>query len=320
MMYHEERLDDDLKALAPTVANFLNLDDIPLTRVALADLFAQLEASTETPAFDDVVTRDETVPGPKGAPAIMVRVYRPKGSRAKLPAIYYIHGGGMVLGSVSENDLTCKTLVREVKCVVVSVEYRLAPEHPYPAPIEDCYAGLKWLADNAAALKVDPKRIAVMGASAGGGLAAGLCLLARDRKEISVAYQMLIYPMIDDTNVQSAKQAKNDFYVWSRANNLAGWQAYLGKKFGADNVPIYAAPSRAKKLAGLPPAYISVGDMDLFLLEDLDYARKLAQADVAVELHVYPGAFHGFDTLASAAVISQRANHDVYRALKHALR
>ena len=315
-MYQEQRLDPDLKAFVPIFTNFLNLDDIPAARTGLAVMLEQ--GAALLPVFDDVVTRDEHVPRPKGGPDVMLRIYRPKGVRSVLPVIYFIHGGGMVLGSVVGNDVDCKSLVREVKCVVVSVEYRLAPEHPYPAPIEDCYAGLKWLTAHSKTLKVDPKRIAVMGPSAGGGLAAGLCLLARDRKEIKVAYQVLIYPMIDDTNVKSAKAAKNDFYVWSRANNLAGWKAYLGKRFGQTNIPIYAAPSRAKNVAGLPPTYICSGDMDLFLLEDLAYARKLAEAGVPLDLHVYPGAFHGFDSLAPTAKVSQRATQDVVRALKQA--
>lgn len=317
-MYHAERLDPDLVAIAPALANFINLDDIPAARTGLGAMLEQMAAAA--PKFADVTTEDMHAPGPKRSPDVLVRIYRPKNIRRVLPVIYYIHGGGMVLGSINENDVTCKTLVREVGCVVVAVEYRLAPEYPYPAPLEDCYAGLQWLVSNAAKLKIDPDRIAIMGASAGGGLAAGLGLLARDRKEIKVAYQVLIYPMIDDTNVKSAKAAKSDHYVWSRANNLAGWRAYLGKKFGAANVPIYAAPVRAKNLAGLPPTYLCVGDMDLFLLEDLAYARKLSEAGVPLDLHIYPGAIHGFDGLVPTAEIAQRANKDVARALRQALK
>ena len=317
-MYNENRLDPDLVPLAPVFANFLDLVDIPAARVGLAAMLAQ--GAAQMPVFDDVVTQDEYVLGPKRSPDVLVRIYRPKGVKAVLPVIYYMHGGGMVLGSVSENDVDCKTLVRNVGCVVVSVEYRLAPEHPYPAPLEDCYAGLKWLAANAKKLKVDPNRIATMGPSAGGGLCAGLGLLARDRKEIKIAYQVLVYPMIDDTNVKSAKAAKSDHYVWSRASNLAGWKAYLGKKFGQANVPAYAAPVRAKNLVGLPPTYLFTGDMDLFYLEDLIYARKLAEAGVPLDLHVYPGAFHGFDVLAPDAGVSKRATADVVRALRNALK
>ncbi len=317
-MYQLERLDPDLAAIAPAFTNFLILDDIPAARAGLAVMLKQMAATL--PTFADVVSEDVHVPGAKRSPDVLVRVYRPKAAKGILPAIYYIHGGGMVLGSVAENDAACSTLVRDVGCVVVSVEYRLAPEHPYPAPLEDCYTGLKWLVTNAAKLKIDPERVAIMGPSAGGGLAAGLSLLVRDRKEIKVAYQVLIYPMIDDTNVKSAKAAKKDCYVWSRANNLAGWKAYLGKKFGAATVPIYAAPARAKNLAGLPPTYLCTGDMDLFLLEDLAYARKLAEAGVPLDLHVYPGAFHGFDSFVPTADVAQRFNNDIVRALRRALK
>lgn len=315
-MYNEHRLDPELKELAPLFANFINLDDIPATRVSLAAMLAM--GAAQAPVFDDVAVDDAHAPGLKRAPDVLVRVYRPKQAKGALPAVYYIHGGGMVLGSIADNDVYCKTLVRELNCVVAAVEYRLAPEHPYPAPMDDCYAGLKWLAANAAKLKVDPKRIAIAGHSAGGGLAAGLALQARDRKEVAIAYQVLVYPMIDDTNVKSAKAAKNDFYVWSRANNLAGWKAYLAKKFGQASVPVYAAPARAKKVTGLPPAFICTGDMDLFLQEDLDYARKLSAAGVPLDLHVYPGAFHGFDSLAPTSAVAQRANADIVRALRRA--
>lgn len=316
-MFHEERLDPDLAAIAPAFVNLINLDDIPAARTGIAVMLEQMAAAL--PEFDDVVSDDVYAPGPKRSPNVLMRVYRPKTAEGVLPAIYHIHGGGMVLGSINENDAACKTLVRDVGCVVIAVEYRLAPEHPYPAPLEDCYAGLNWLVSNAAKLKIDPDRIAIMGPSAGGGLAAGLGLLARDRKEIKVAYQVLVYPMIDDTNIKSAKVAKTDHYVWSRANNLAGWKAYLGKKFGAANVPIYAAPMRAKNLAGLPPTYLCTGDMDLFLLEDMAYARRLAEAGVPLDLHVYPGAFHGFDGLVPTSAVAQRANSDVVRALRQAL-
>jgi acetyl esterase/lipase len=315
-MYRTEQLDPELAPLAQFFQNFINLDDIPAARVNLAAMLSQMPA----PTFDDIATHDEMVPGLKKAPDILLRIYRPKMAKGIVPAIYFIHGGGMVLGDVAGGDAQCNALARDTGCLVASVEYRLAPEHPYPVPVADCYAGLKWLFANAAKLEVDATRIAVMGPSAGGGLTAGVCLLARDRKEFKVAYQVLIYPMIDDTNVKSAKAAKNDFYVWSRANNKAGWQAYLGKRFGASNVPIYAAPARAKNVAGLPPTYMMTGDLDLFVQEDLTYAHKLAAAGVPLELHVYPGAFHGFDSLGGPASISQRATADIARALRAALR
>ena len=316
-MYQPHRLDPDLAPYAAPMTDWLKLEDIPAARAGLEAMLGQLAA--QAPEFPDIETHDERVPGPKKAPDIMLRVYRPQGHTGRLPVVYYIHGGGMVLGSVPGSDVYCKNLCRSVVATVVSVEYRLAPEHPYPAPLEDCYAGLLWLSENAGKLNVDAKRIAIMGDSAGGGLATGLGLLARDRKKIKIAFQALIYPMIDDRNVKSARVAKGDHYVWSRANNKHGWQAYLGRKFGTASVPVYAAPARAKNVAGLPPTYICSGDMDLFLKEDMALAGKLMAAHVPVELHIYPGAFHGFDSLAGTAEISQRATADIARALRRAL-
>jgi acetyl esterase/lipase len=317
-MYNTERLDPELAPMAPMFEKFLDLDDIPATRAQLAAMLGQMAASA--PKADDIDMHDEMAPGPKRAPDVMVRIYRPASAKGVTPGVFFIHGGGMVLGDVAGSDLQCQALARDTGYVVASVEYRLAPEHPYPAPLEDCYAGLKWFFANAARLEVDPNRIAVMGPSAGGGLSAGVCLMARDKKEVNVAYQVLIYPMLDDTNVKSAKAAKNDFYVWSRANNRAGWKAYLGARFGGDKVPAYAAPARAKNVSGLPPTYICSGDMDLFLQEDLAYAGKLAAAGVPLDLHIYPGAFHGFDSLGGAAGISRRATADIVRALRTALK
>jgi len=200
----------------------------------------------------------------------------------------------------------------------VSVEYRLAPEHPFPAPVEDCYAVLKWLATHATELGVEQNRIAIGGASAGGGLAAGLALLARDRAEVNVAFQLLIYPMIDDRNVAQANETVPDTLLWSRENNLIGWQSYLGGEPGGEDVPAYAAAFRATDLTGLPPTYIPVGELDLFLHENIAYAQRLLQAGVPTELHVYPGAYHGFDIFAPNSDVGQRFTADRNHVLKRA--
>jgi acetyl esterase/lipase len=249
-----------------------------------------------------------------------VRIYQPAGRAAMLPALLWIHGGGYVIGSVEADDLRMRRLAAAVDCVVVSVEYRLAPEHPFPAALEDCYAALKWLSIHAADLGIDRARIAIGGASAGGGLAASLALLARDRAEVTVAFQLLIYPMIDDRNIAQAGDTVPDTLLWTRENNRAGWRAYLGRDIDGEDVSPYAAASRAIDVSGLPPAYISLGELDLFLNEDIAYAQRLMDAGVPTELHVYRGAYHGFDTLAPSSGVARRFIADRDSALMRALR
>ena len=190
-------------------------------------------------------------------------------------------------------------------CYAASVEYRLAPETAYPGPLEDCYEGLAHLLAHADALGIDKNKVIIGGVSAGGGLCAGLALLIRDRGLCSPLGQVLIYPMIDDTNIAPASDALPDTYVWSRHYNKFGWQAYLGDLFGGDAVPIYAAPARADDLSGLPPTYMPVGDLDLFLDENIAYAQKLTRAGVPTHFHIVPGAFHGFNGFVPDADVSK---------------
>jgi acetyl esterase/lipase len=201
----------------------------------------------------------------------------------------------------------------------VSIEYRLAPEHPYPAPLDDCYVGLLWTFAHADELGVDTTRVAIGGASAGAGLAAGLGLLARDRGEVQLAYQLLIYPMIDDRNVSASSHIVKA-PIWSREANLLGWHAYLGHEPGGADEPIYAAPARAEDLSGLPPTFIGVGTLDVFRDEDIHYALRLLAAGVPTELHVYPGAPHGFELMVPHAAVSRQAGRDIDDALGRALR
>jgi acetyl esterase/lipase len=198
---------------------------------------------------------------------------------------------------------------------MLMVDYRIAPEHPHPTPVEDCYAALRWLADNAMTLGVDPGRIAVMGDSAGGGLAAGVCLLARDRGGPSVAQQVLIYPMLDD-RANPPDPHLLPFLTWTYDDNVTGWGALLGEGVGTEAVSPYAAPARATDLTGLPATYIDVGDLDIFRDEDITYARRLADAGVPTELHLHPGCPHAFEVLARAADVSQRAIGDRLRRLR----
>ena len=260
----------------------------------------------------------QRIPGRQGAPDVEVRVYQPAGASRPAPAVYWIHGGGMIFGSGLNEDARLNRWAEEFGCVVVSVEYRLAPKHPYPEPLEDCYTGLLWTAHHAGELGVDPERLVVVGASAGAGLAAGLTLLARDRGEVAIAFQLLIYPMIDDRNVTVSSNL--DALVWSRAANLLGWRAYLGDLHGTDRVPPYAAPARATDLTGLPPAFVAVGTLDVFRDEDIAYALGLLAAGVQTELHVYPGVPHGFEMVVPGTAVARRAQRDIDDALARALR
>jgi acetyl esterase/lipase len=202
---------------------------------------------------------------------------------------------------------------------VVLVDYRLAPENPYQAPLEDCYAALKWLSTHTEELKVDRSRVAIGGASAGGGLAAGLALLARDRAEIKPFFQLLVYPMINDCNIAPASETLPDALFWTRESNLIGWRAYLGCEPGREGISYYASAYRATDLEGLPPTYITLGDLDLFAQEGIEYSRRLIAAGVSTELHVYPGGCHAFDMMVPEADISKRFTADLYGALKRAL-
>ncbi|MEX0171391.1 alpha/beta hydrolase [Streptomyces sp. LMG1-1-1.1] len=293
--------------------------DIPRQR----ELYEEMNraALAAQPPNDRVEYEDLTVPGPADAPDVAVRVYRPAGTKGAglLPGILYIHGGGMVTGSVETDHRQVLPLVEAVGAVVVSVDYRLAPEHPHPAPVEDCYAALLWMSGQAAALGVDAGRMALYGGSAGGGLAAAVALLARDRGTPRLAFQMLPYPMLDDRNITPSSHEITDIGIWDRAANLQGWQALLGDPMGTDGVSPYAAPARAADLSGLPPAYLDVGELDLFRDENIDYAHRLMQAGVPVELHVYPGGIHAGELLAPDSELAIRINEYRLRALDRAL-
>jgi acetyl esterase/lipase len=233
-------------------------------------------------------------------------------------AALYLHGGGMILGLEHLGlvyDLAVREYVATSGVPMLVVDYRIAPEHPHPTPVEDCYAALRWLADNAATLGVDPGRIGVMGDSAGGGLAAAVCLLARDRGGPGIAQQLLIYPMLDD-RAHTPDPQLLPFLTWTYDDNVTGWAALLGESAGADGVSHYAAPARATDLTGLPDTYIDVGDLDIFRDEDITYARRLSDAGVPTELHLHPGCPHAFEALARRADVSQRAIADRIRRLR----
>jgi acetyl esterase/lipase len=233
-------------------------------------------------------------------------------------AVLYLHGGGMIFGLEHLGpvyDLAVRDYVATSGVPMLVVDYRIAPEHPHPTPVEDCYAALRWLADNAATLGVDPARIGVMGDSAGGGLAAGVSLLARDRGGPPIAQQLLIYPMLDDRTHTPDPQLL-PFLTWTYDDNVTGWAALLGDSAGTDAVSPYAAPARATDLTGLPDTYIDIGDLDIFRDEDITYAQRLSDAGIPTELHLHPGCPHAFEALARKADVSQRAIGDRVRRLR----
>lgn len=285
-----------------------------------AERFAQLPIVAPSEVTDAIAQTIRSVPGPAGAPDITLIIYQPRNAPGALPCIYHIHGGGYVGGAAGQLEPLHRPASYDLNCVIVSVDYRLAPENPYPAGIEDCYAGLGWTFANAEALGVDRTRIGVMGESAGGGLAAALALLARDRGEYQLAFQHLIYPMLDDrTCVAAAPNPVAGEFIWTAHNNRFGWTALLGHEPGQPGVSPYAAPARATDLSRLPPAFIACPTLDLFIDEDVAYANRLLRAGVPVELHVYPGGFHGFDIFGGDAPISARARRDSHEALKRVL-
>jgi len=252
---------------------------------------------------------------------VPVRVYEPlaRGDGELLPAILFVHGGGFVANGTSSWDYAGDRHARTVPAVVVSPEYRVAPENPFPAPLEDCYATLLWIAQAAGELGVDPDRIAVVGESSGGGIAAGLALLARDRGDVRLAFQMPLRAALDDRHDTRSSREIVDLRTWSRERSLAAWGAYLGREPGGSGTPAYAAPARADDLSGLPPAYLAVGQLDVVLDENVDYARRLMEAGVPTELHVYAGAIHNFENLSPNARISTDSLLDQKHALIRAL-
>jgi acetyl esterase/lipase len=310
-------VDPELVALLDTFpAVALNSETLLLMRSSLKEMMARPEA--DLPGFSTIAVSERCVPGPEGAPDVRVLVYRPTTASTPLPALLWIHGGGYVLGSADQEDPGVKAIVAAVGCAAVSVDYRLAPETPHPGPVEDCYAALRWLHSHAEELGVDPTRIAIGGASAGGGLAAGLALLTRDRGEVPLIFQLLLCPMLDDRTAALAEpHPYTGEFIWTAEANRFGWTSLLGQEPGGPDVSPYAAAARAEHLEGLPPAFINVGSIDLFVEEDLEYARRLMRAGVPTELHVYPGAYHGFSMVPSAKV-SQAAARDQLNALVRA--
>jgi acetyl esterase/lipase len=261
---------------------------------------------------------DTTAPG-LDAPAVPVRVYRPiAATGTRSPAILYLHGGGFSVGDLDSEHAGAARIAAETESVVVSVNYRLAPEHPFPAGLDDCYAALCWMAAQADDLAIDLDRIAVRGASAGGGLAAAVALMARDRAGPALCFQSLSIPELDDRLDTPSMLEFVDTPMWNRARAEQSWLQYLGHEPGRPDVSPYAAPARAENLVGLPPAYVCVCEYDPLRDEGIDYASRLVRAGVHAELHLYPGTFHGSTQFAEADV-SKRMQAEELAALRRAL-
>ena len=264
------------------------------------------------PATQDIEIKDFSTTSYDGT-EILLRWYKPANSETK-SAVLFTHGGGKFLCTLDMYDPLCKYYAAQADVAILSVDFRLPPEHPYPALAEDCYAGLVWLADHAEELNLDPNRIAVMGDSGGGGIAAGVALMTRDRGGPKLAKQILIYPMLDDRNTVEDPDLMT-YATWSYDDNYTGWHCYVGDAIGTDEVSQYAAPSREEDLTGLPPTFIDVGELDIFRDESVDYAARLIQAGVSVEFHLYPGTPHGFELQSFGTKLATNAWQARFRAL-----
>lgn len=256
---------------------------------------------------DGVKSEELNITGGKDNRKLKIRVYKPESDNDNLPCIYHIHGGGMIVGSIEEDIAQMSVISKIFHTAVVDVDYRLAPEFPYPTGMEDCYDGLVWVSHHAKDLHIDPSRIGLLGESAGGGLAAAITIKARDNGGPKVLFNALLAPMLDDRNsTPSSRLCKGAWPSWPRELNILAWYALLGDNAGSRNVPPYASPAHARDLRGLPPTYIEVGELEVFRDEDIIYANRLMNSGVPVELHVYPGTFHSSYNVAPKAAISKR--------------
>jgi triacylglycerol lipase len=312
-----EPVDPELRdALALWPVEPLTADSLTRRRATLLKVIG----AVPKPDLPDITADEIRVESAFGANPIRVLTYRPVKSDKPLPSIVHIHGGGFVAGAPEMKDVENRLLASELRCAIYSVDHRLAPEAPHPAPLEDIYSVFAWLHTNAGRLGLDPARIGIKGESGGGGFAAAAALYARDQQGPKFTFQHLIYPMIDDrTAVRKDLHPHVGEFVWTQENNYFGWRSLLGREPGSAGVSPYAAASRAVDVSGLPPTYISVGGLDLFLEENMTYADRLSRAGVPVEFHMYPRAYHGFYRATNARVTKQaeRDNREALRRFLH---
>jgi acetyl esterase/lipase len=310
-------IDPELAAAISMLPN-IDITDLPSARTMFDGLIRTMLADR---SFDGVALRELSVPGRGSDPEVPIRFFIPDNAAGPVPVLLWIHGGGFVVGTAESSDPFCIQVARELGFAVASVEYRLAPETPFPGPLDDCYAALLYIHSHAEELGVDPNRIAVGGQSAGGGLAAGTALKARDEGVVPVAFQFLEVPALDDRLETVSMTNFVDTPGWTRPKAILSWNYYLGESYSGPEDPdvsIYAAPSRATDLTGLPPTYLSAMELDPLRDEGIEYALRLLQAGVSVELHSFPGTFHGSGFIATAAV-SERGAAEALTALRKGL-
>jgi len=313
----EQRMDPELREVFRSMPPLTITGDPVAARRMFADMLKAMGIGQVR--NDEVSVEDHTIPGVNGSPGVPVRVYASSHRQGPSAGLLWIHGGGFIVGNLDQDDLLCTGIVQHVGCVVVSVDYRLAPEHPFPAAPDDCFLALKWMVSVAPVLGLDPARLAVGGGSAGGCLAAAVALMARDFKGPDIVFQLLIYPVLDDRLVTPSSYDVTDRRTWNRESAIGSWNAYLGAKHGGDVSP-YAAPARAADLTGLPPTYILVAGLDLLRDEAIEYASRLMQAGVTTDLHVFSGTAHAFDVWAPEAAVTRRAISEYRQAIRLALR
>lgn len=308
-------LDPELRAAA---AGYPDLDVTDV--IALRRLVAVSSASSHAALdYEGVEVQIVSAPGSGDSPPVPIRLLTPVGEHGPLPVLLAMHGGGFVLGTAQDFEYFCLDAVRDLGIAVANVEYRLAPEDPYPAPLDDCYAALRHVHGRAEELGLDSSRIAVGGSSAGGGLAAGVALRARDEREVEIAFQLLISPAVDNRQDTESSRRFAEGPILNHRFNTTVWQCYLGVASDGD-APAYAVPGRAADLSGLPPAFIAVMELDPIRDGNIQFALRLLQAGVSVELHSYPGTFHGSVEMAPQALSSIRAKQDMLGALRRGLR
>lgn len=286
----------------PHIPTYRSVENIAEGRAAIGD--PDVEDLTLGGAYE---VDELVIPGPVGAPDVLLVVCRPIRAEEPRPTLYYMHDGGMISGNARKGLSDMVRLASTVGAAVLSVEYRLAPETPHPGPVEDCFSGLTWVSAHGTELGIDPHRLIVGGKSAGGGLAAATTLLARDRGGPEVIGQLLLCPMLDDRNDSPSAVQMQGQGIWDRTENLTGWTALLGSSRGREDVSPYAAPARAVNLSGLPPTFIEVGSAETFRDENVRFASRIWKAGGPCELHVWPGGFHGFDSVAPDATLSKDA-------------